>query len=182
MAKRPVKARGEPPRVTAEDWQAHAYHIHETVGKKWEAYSPEDRRYNVLSLAGEAGEVLNLIKKDWRGDPGNRWSDLLFEFADCRIYLELLVKCYDMTFGPFDHRHFDGLLRTDDEKYKAGLYLSKVTGDICEDMLFEWNVQGNVKDYGIRHRIKNVQEAIERLAWLYAADLDLACATKVRTL
>lgn len=83
------------------DWKKAAKIIHETVVKKFKAYSPEDLRFLALSLCGEAGEVGNLVKKEWRGDlekspdpvgyrPKHQWAKhLMEELADAQIYLFL---------------------------------------------------------------------------------------------
>lgn len=74
-------------------WRREARHIHETVAKPWLPWTEEDRRHLALALAGEVGEALNLIKKDWRGDAGTAERRVLLaeELADIRIYLELLA-------------------------------------------------------------------------------------------
>jgi NTP pyrophosphatase (non-canonical NTP hydrolase) len=43
-----------------------------------------------LAIAGEAGELANLYKKEWRGDAIDR-EDIPMEMADVRIYLEHLA-------------------------------------------------------------------------------------------
>ena len=75
-------------------WQEHVVHIHNIIIKRWPAWREEDKRFLALALAGEVGELLNLIKKDWRGDNGNRNGEIAGELADVRIYLELLARCY----------------------------------------------------------------------------------------
>lgn len=71
-------------------WQTDVRHIHERVVKAWPPYSETDARFLTLALAGEVGELANLIKKRWRGD----WTSpdaVRDELADVRIYLELLA-------------------------------------------------------------------------------------------
>jgi NTP pyrophosphatase (non-canonical NTP hydrolase) len=76
-------------------WKAAVAAIHTTVIKAWPAWGPEDRRFLALALAGEVGEVANLVKKDWRGDTLPALvADVTEELADCRIYLELLAGCF----------------------------------------------------------------------------------------
>lgn len=77
-------------------WKHDVRAIHEIVVKKWSAWSEEDCRFLALALAGEVGELCNLIKKAWRGDiteeKSAKWkADVREELADIRIYLELLA-------------------------------------------------------------------------------------------
>jgi NTP pyrophosphatase (non-canonical NTP hydrolase) len=47
-------------------------------------------RFLALAICGEAGELANLIKKEWRGDdidPGQLRADVEGEIADVAIYL-----------------------------------------------------------------------------------------------
>ena len=91
--------RGCPPMTTplwAGNWRAAVVAIHEKVLKKWRPWSNEDRRFLALALAGEVGELANLVKKDWRGDAGNRGKLIREELADVRIYLELLAIAHDV--------------------------------------------------------------------------------------
>lgn len=77
-------------------WNLHCWLIEERNGLHWEAGSAEDRHFVALSLAGEVGELCNLIKKDWRGDPQppgiNRSREQMLEFADIRMLLEVLAR------------------------------------------------------------------------------------------
>jgi NTP pyrophosphatase (non-canonical NTP hydrolase) len=94
------------------DWQEKAKIIHEVVAKRWEPYSPEDWRFLALALAGEAGELANLIKKEWRGDIPSEsyrtevgaegpwrgaWLQAVTEeMVDIRIYLHLMALAFDV--------------------------------------------------------------------------------------
>lgn len=49
----------------------------------WGPLLGEDKiRFMALALCGEAGELANIVKKDWRGDPGDRRAKLVEELAD----------------------------------------------------------------------------------------------------
>lgn len=78
-------------------WKHDTAALHRLIVKRWEPWSEEDVRFLAIGLAGEVGEFLNLIKKDWRGDFDTKakrrqlMKDVRGEFADIRIYLELLA-------------------------------------------------------------------------------------------
>lgn len=79
------------------DWRGKAQIIHEVVVKRWPAYSEEDQRFLALALAGEVGELCNIVKKLWRGDDIPFAPALLEEeLADCQIYLHLLALAFDV--------------------------------------------------------------------------------------
>lgn len=81
-----------------QNWQREAVRIHEGVVKLKgrPPWTDDDRRFLALALCGEVGELANVIKKDWRGDAGDRIQALTEEFADIRIYLELLAASYSV--------------------------------------------------------------------------------------
>jgi NTP pyrophosphatase (non-canonical NTP hydrolase) len=51
----------------------------------------EVMEFLALAICGEAGELANLIKKQWRGDEVNR-QEIVDELADIRIYLEHMAR------------------------------------------------------------------------------------------
>lgn len=46
-------------------------------------------RFLALSIAGEAGELANEVKKEWRADGSRRWSDREFDAYNERLRLEM---------------------------------------------------------------------------------------------
>lgn len=74
--------------------------------------STEDMRYNALAMCGEAGEVANVIKKDWRGDD-LKLDQLRDELGDVFSYWSHLVKCAGFTLDEVAQRAVD----------KAGAYI-----------------------------------------------------------
>lgn len=97
-------------------WQQKADIIHRVVVKNWSAYSDEDRRFLALAMCGEAGELANLIKKDWRGDISTHncgvWREHVEgELVDVRIYLELLARSYGVDLDEACERKIPELLR-----------------------------------------------------------------------
>ncbi len=62
---------------------------------KWGPIEPRDRlRFLALALCGEAGELANLIKKDWRGDAGvdARREKVKEELADVGNYVFMMAE------------------------------------------------------------------------------------------
>ena len=80
------------------DWADEIFAIHErALGRKKqiEPWSVEDVRFLALALAGEAGELANRIKKEWRGDDDKcdprHDAAVHDELVDVRVYVELLA-------------------------------------------------------------------------------------------
>ena len=67
------------------------------------AWSSGDERFLALALCGEAGELANMIKKRWR-DGADLTEEIRDEIADCRVYLELLAKCFGIEGAKLDER------------------------------------------------------------------------------
>ncbi len=68
-------------------------HIREHL--KWGPLKDEEKvRFMALALCGEAGELANLIKKDWRGDAGvpGRRAKIIEELADVGNYAFMLAE------------------------------------------------------------------------------------------
>jgi NTP pyrophosphatase (non-canonical NTP hydrolase) len=96
------------------------YALHEKMtGHLFPAYSNTDERFLALALAGEVGELCNMIKKRWR-DGVDLTEDIRDEIADCRVYLELIAKCFDIEGSKLDQRVEQKLLKVV-EKHKARL-------------------------------------------------------------
>src|SRR4051794_33939646 len=55
-------------------------------------HSNVEEHFLALALAGEVGEVCNMVKKRWR-DGADLTEEIRDEIADSRMYLELLAKC-----------------------------------------------------------------------------------------
>jgi NTP pyrophosphatase (non-canonical NTP hydrolase) len=88
-------------------WQERIENIHRRfVGDKWEVGSAEDIRFLTLALAGEVGELANLIKKRWRGDEVPD-SAIASELSDIRIYLELVALYQSVDWRSLCHAKLD---------------------------------------------------------------------------
>ena len=58
----------------ANDWRREAWIVHTTVCKE-RVGTEGDVRFCALALAGEVGELCNLIKKQWRAEWGHPPDD-----------------------------------------------------------------------------------------------------------
>jgi len=68
-------------------------HSHLRAHLKWGPLVGVERvRFMALALCGEAGELANLIKKDWRGDAGDRRLAQIDELADVANYVFMLAE------------------------------------------------------------------------------------------
>src|SRR6266851_4022074 len=100
------------------------YALHEKMtGHLFPAYSNQDERFLALALCGEAGELANIIKKRWR-DGADLTEQIRDEIADCRVYLELLAKCFDIEGAKLDDRAERKLIKVV-EKHKARLWAAE---------------------------------------------------------
>jgi len=110
---------------SAFNWKQHSKELHERIGRESMDIAPwsiEDIRFLSLALCGEAGELANVVKKEWRGDQRSfqsKWiisrisrlinriakkrsdvftskSTAIKELADVRIYTELLARAFEI--------------------------------------------------------------------------------------
>ena len=78
------------------------FELHEKLtAHLFPAYSNTEERFLALALAGEVGELCNMIKKRWR-DNADFSEEIKDEIADIRVYLELLAKCFDIEGDKLD--------------------------------------------------------------------------------
>jgi NTP pyrophosphatase (non-canonical NTP hydrolase) len=78
------------------------YDLHERMtAHLFPSFSSTDERFLALALCGEAGELANYIKKRWR-DGTDHSEEIRDEIADCRVYLELLAKCFGIEGDKLD--------------------------------------------------------------------------------
>lgn len=60
--------------------------------------SPEAYRFHALSMVGEAGEVANVVKKEWRGDPGFDFiTKVADELGDVLMYWLMLCDALGLS-------------------------------------------------------------------------------------
>ncbi len=74
--------------------------LQEKYKNKWEAISPEAGKHKLLWMIGEAGEVIDIIKKN--GDKkavedGTLRAALAEELADVLMYYNEVLLCYGIT-------------------------------------------------------------------------------------
>src|SRR5216684_6870836 len=100
------------------------YALHEKMTSHlFPVYSNEDERFLALALCGEAGELANMIKKRWR-DGVDLSEEIRDEIADCRVYLELVAKCFGIEGAKLDVRVEQKLIKVV-EKHKARLWANE---------------------------------------------------------
>lgn len=96
------------------------FELHERLtGHLFPAYSNTDERFLALALAGEVGELCNMIKKRWR-DGVDLSEEIKEEICDIRVYLELMAKCFGIEGEKLDKAVEAKLLKVV-EKHKARL-------------------------------------------------------------
>jgi NTP pyrophosphatase (non-canonical NTP hydrolase) len=70
-------------------------HLRRHLG--WGPLAGDDKlRFMTLALCGEAGELANLVKKDWRGDAGSneRRVKMIEELADIGNYAYMIAEIF----------------------------------------------------------------------------------------
>lgn len=96
------------------------FELHEKfTANLFPAYSNQDERFLAIAIAGETGELCNMIKKRWR-DKVDLSEEIRDEIADIRVYLELLAKCFNIEGEKLDARVEQKLIKVR-EKHKARL-------------------------------------------------------------
>lgn len=90
-----------------EEWMRERINLFELHQKMtahlFPSYSSTDERFLSLALAGEIGELCNMVKKRWR-DGADLSEEIRDEIADIRVYLELLAKCFGIEGDKLDSR------------------------------------------------------------------------------
>lgn len=82
----------------SDDWRSLAWLVHTTALEAGARTVGDaaDQRFTALAFVGEAGELANLVKKEWRrdwgNDPGNLDAAVAEEAADCMVYLHLFCR------------------------------------------------------------------------------------------
>jgi NTP pyrophosphatase (non-canonical NTP hydrolase) len=81
-----------------ETWRDKLWAYHKKIIKgRFKHSSSEDIRFLAMGLAGEVGEVLNVLKKHWRGDSKDiRSPELIIEIGDAQAYLAMLLHAIGM--------------------------------------------------------------------------------------
>jgi NTP pyrophosphatase (non-canonical NTP hydrolase) len=96
------------------------FELHEKItAPLFPSYSSQDERFLALALAGEVGELCNMIKKRWR-DEADLSDEIREEICDIRVYLELLAKCFGIEGEKLD-RAVEAKLIKVAEKHKVRL-------------------------------------------------------------
>ena len=100
--------------LSSTTWRTVTERFHDArVGKR--SGGDDDRRHLVMALAGEVGELCNLVKKDWRrewgDDPGDLSDDITSEIADCAIILHLVARAYGVDLDAAAAKKMDEVLK-----------------------------------------------------------------------
>lgn len=69
------------------------------------AIYPRDRavEYPMVGLAGEAGEMLNKLKKTWRDNTELDHADTIKELGDCLWYIAVIADDIDVNLSDLAH-------------------------------------------------------------------------------
>lgn len=94
------------------DFLSHLRYVNTRRWREWSLGELEDPLYCALELGGEAGEVLNVVKKlvrEQRGWAGSRSTkqDLGEELGDVLICLDTLARAYDIDLAEVTARKFN---------------------------------------------------------------------------
>lgn len=128
------------------------------------SFSNEDERFLALALCGEAGEIANMVKKQWR-DGVDLTEEIREELADVRVYLELIAKCFDIEGEKLTNRTL-AIPRpsyADEGERFLSLALCGWSGLLGLAILERWH-EGNEILGTVEHRIVMVRVILELLA------------------
>lgn len=93
--------------------KAERFRKHIKAHLSWTPKEKIDRiRFLSLALCGEVGEIANLLKKDWRGDEGDRSKEIIKEVADVGNYTFMLAEVLGVDL-------VDAMLKKNDRGGKA---------------------------------------------------------------
>lgn len=85
---------------TIQEMQRMQRTLQEKYKHKWEPIGPETGQNKLLWMIGEAGEVIDIVKKNGGAaacsDPALR-AALVEELADLLMYYNDILLCYDIT-------------------------------------------------------------------------------------
>lgn len=151
------------------------YELHERMtGHLFPAYSNTDERFLSLALCGEVAELMENIggSKDHED-----YEDDRDELADCRVYLELLAKCFGIE---GDKLEFDRerarcrALNIISPMEHATTSLCVNAGLLANLIKKRWRdgIHPPESDSVCRSRIGMVREAVEIVAWCLGIEGD----------
>lgn len=143
------------------------YVLHEKMtAHLFPAYSNTDERFLTLALCGEAGELANLIKKRWRDDV-NLVEEIRDEIADCRVYLELLAKCFNIEGGRLDALVASiPTITVSDERWLS-LVLCSGTGQLAGHISGAWVFGEDAPLESCKDAVVGIRITLENLAIVF---------------
>ena len=143
------------------------WNIHTAIVEKTKVPgSLEDRRFLALALCGEAGELANLVKKEWRGDIDPKYGEKVRdELGDVYAYLILNAMAHGGIVG---RSEYNGPLV---EARLAALSLCASVGKLADLIEAEWKWGDDIGPR-ISHAIFAVRVRLACVAKVYGLDLD----------
>lgn len=147
------------------------YELHERMTKHlFPIYSSEDERFLTLALCGEASELAEIISAPVKVTEmmtgRSIVEDIRDEIADCRVYLELIAKCFDFEGAKllFDPRMVVNIDNDDAEKMSRDLMIE--CGLLANKIKKRWRDGVNLKNE-CQQDIMMIRQIIEMLAIEY---------------
>lgn len=132
-----------------------------------------DPVYLALALFGEAGELANFIKKEWR-DQTSHEEAIRDGIADLRVYIELLADAFAIGGPLLDELYrpeFAFILKVTVTHGGLTLVFAKNVGRLVGFVFHHFGKQNLAKE--IRTDIITVRAQIEALAWHHGISGDL---------
>lgn len=146
-------------------------------------HTRENRKhYYAIGLAGEVGEVLNLLKKHhFHGHPLEKiQAKLMEEIGDCLWYAVMLLHECGQKVGYKDDDDFSSVIPEGTPHFVAGaescLRLSKFVGQISESVLF------NYMDGAISSDARTLVSGLAFFAQAYGGSLEQCAIDNVAKL
>lgn len=155
------------------------YALHEKMtAHLFPAYSSTDERFLILALCGEAAELAEAVDSNKTPELTLTLSgkeaveSIKDEIADCRVYLELIAKCFDFEGDKllFDSRMCTNIDNDDVEKMSRDLMLE--CGLLANSIKKRWRDGADLKDE-CQQDIMMIRQIIEMLAVEYGIGGDM---------
>jgi NTP pyrophosphatase (non-canonical NTP hydrolase) len=158
------RARAQNP-TNQEAKSMNLYELHERMtGHLFPAYSNTDERFLALALCGEAGELADMMFKDTTFNI----DEARDEVADCRVYLELIAKCFGIE---GDKLVFKADTVTTARTSQLVLKLCAKSGLLANLIKKRWRDGVDLTDE-CRAMIVEIRSILEQIAWCLGIEGD----------